>query len=433
MIYYIEDLLLVTFEIFCCKIFYETFAQKRNKGKFWLDFIQLFLLCTLVTLIAEVLKNVFIVRQLSIILLISSIMCWQMKISYKKSLVLVILYEGLMLVEDYITLTVIGRLFIRNGTMPDDYNLASHLVTLLGKVLLFLCILIIRKQFKHKDMKLLGDTDWLRFLFFPIFTVVIIAAILSTFMYIETPKQATVLFVFAIGMAGMNIYAFYLINNILEKNSELHEKELFQIQVKNQAAMYYSISENFDKQKKKTHEYKNQIVCIESLLGKKQYIELENYVKNIYGDLNKELDLINTNNVIVNAILNTKYYEMTEKNITFVFRVNDLSELGMSDEDTVTILSNLLNNAIEACEQCKGQRIIKLKFVKEENKIIIAVKNTYEHVIRYENGEILSTKKEAEEHGIGIKNIIRLIDKYKGSYVIQEIEHEFLFSIIIPL
>lgn len=41
--------------------------------------------------------------------------------------------------------------------------------------------------------------------------------------------------------------------------------------------------------------------------------------------------MINTNNVIVNAILNTKYQEMTDKGIVFAFRVNDLSKIGISN------------------------------------------------------------------------------------------------------
>lgn len=213
----------------------------------------------------------------------------------------------------------------------------------------------------------------------------------------------------------------------------MHENEIFKLQVKNQAEMYQTISENFDNQKKKTHEYKNQIICIESLLGKGKYLELEEYVKGIYGHLDKELDAINTNNVIVNAILNTKYQEAEEKGIVFVFRVNDLSKLRMKDEDIVTVLSNLLNNAIEACEECADKKVIKLKFVKEDNMIIISVKNTFSHSICYEAGEIKSSKLvKVEEHGVGIKNIIKVIEKYDGSYIIKDSNKEFYFSIIIP-
>ncbi len=239
--------------------------------------------------------------------------------------------------------------------------------------------------------------------------------------------------VIAFGMVGMNILVFYLINDIMERELEMHENRVFQIQAKNQLEMYRSISENFDNQKRKTHEYKNQISCIESLLDKKQYSKLEEYVKKIYGSLNNEPDAINTNNVIVNAILNTKYHESDAKGIVFVLRVNDLSELKIIDEDVVTILANLLNNAIEACETCGDKKVIKFKFVKENDMIIIAVKNTFNYDIVYENGEIKSTKISSEdEHGVGIKNVIKIIEKYGGSYVIEDKNKEFYFSIIIP-
>ena len=65
--------------------------------------------------------------------------------------------------------------------------------------------------------------------------------------------------------------------------------------------------------------------------------------------------------------------------------------------------------------------------------IKIGVRNTFNGSILYENGEIRSTKLvRAEEHGVGIKNIIEVIEKYDGSYVIKENNQEFYFSIIIP-
>lgn len=277
------------------------------------------------------------------------------------------------------------------------------------------------------------DTDWLRFLFFPLFTIAAISAMLSVFGYVQTIEQVNLLFVIAFGMVAMNIVVFYLINDIVEMEVKMHENKVFQIQAKNQLEMFRSITETFDNQKRKTHEYKNQIACIETLLNKKQYTKLEEYVKKIYGSLNSEPDAINTNNVMVNAILNTKYQEADKKGIVFVFRVNDLSGLRINDEDVVTILFNLLNNAIEACEVCEDKKVIKFKFTKEDDLIIISVKNTFHYDIVYENGKIKSTKTSCvEEHGVGIKNIINVIEKYGGSYIIEDKNKEFFFSIIIP-
>lgn len=428
----LPNVLMILFEVFCCKIFYEIFGKVRYKG--WINAVQLILLIGSVYGVARGLENIFVLKQIVIIILFAAFMFWHMKISIKKSLILAVLYQGLLLIVDYIAFLIYSSGLFSNGESTGlQYMLENVLVVLLGKVLLYFSVLIIKKKFGEKSTEMLADSEWLKFLFFPIFTIAIIAAMFSGFGYTETTEQIYFLFIIAFGMAGMNILEFYLINDIIEREIKLHENEIFQIQVKNQTEMYRSISENFDGQKRKTHEYKNQIVCIESLLGNRKYQELEKYVKEIYGHLDKELDAINTNNVIVNAILNTKYQEADAKGIVFVFRVNDLSQIRIKDEDVVAILSNLLNNAIEACEKCDDKKVIKLKFVNEDEMIIIAVKNTFSHPICYENGEIKSSKiSRAEEHGIGIKNIIKTIEKYNGSYIIEDNKNEFYFSIIIP-
>lgn len=427
----LPSVLMIVFEVFCCKIFFEIFGKVRYKG--WINALQLILLVGGVFGAAKCFENIFGLKQIAIILLFAAFMFWHMKISIKKSLILAVLYQGLLLAADYIAFLIYYSGLASSGeTTGLIYVLESVLVVLLGKMILFVCVLIIKKKFGKKSTEMLVDSEWLKFLFFPIFTIIMVA-LFSVFGYVKTTKQLYLLFITAFGMAGMNIVEFYLINDIIEREMKLRENEIFQIQVKNQTEMYQSISENFDSQKRKTHEYKNQIICIESLLGNKKYPELEKYVKEIYGHLDKELDAINTNNVIVNAILNTKYQEAEEKGIVFVFRINDLSQIRMKDEDVVTILSNLLNNAIEACEKCDDKRIIKLKFVNEDGMVIIAVKNSFNDPICYENGEIKSSKiTKAEEHGIGIKNIIKVIEKYDGSYIIEDSKNEFYFSIIIP-
>lgn len=427
----LQNVLLIFIEAMCCKSFFETFGEIRHKG--WINLIQVLLLLSSMCFYSYSLSEYFVPRQIVAISVFSIFMFWHVKISLKKSFVLAILFDALLLAMDYL-LYLISRWFsLSSESLGQQYAIGLTLASLLSKVILFLVVLIIRKQFGKKSMEMMLDTEWLRFLFFPVFTIAAISAMLSVFGYVETVEQANLLFVIAFGMIGMNIVVFYLINDVVEREARMHENKVFQIQAKNQLEMYRSISENLDNQKRKTHEYKNQILCIESLLNKKQYLKLEEYVKSIYGSLNKEPDAINTNNVIVNAILNTKYQEAEAKDIVFVFRVNDLSELKIKDEDVVTILSNLLNNAIEACELCEDKKVIKFKFVKEDDRIIIAVKNTFKYDVIYENGEIKSTKiSNEDEHGAGIKNVLKIIEKYDGAYVIEDKNKEFLFSIIIP-
>ncbi len=428
----IQSILLMFIEIMCCKIFYETFGKIRYKG--WINIIQFVLLLVGICFLSYSFSGSFVIRQIAIILLASILMLWHVEISLRKSLVLAILFDALLLALDYLIYLFSRWIPLDRALLGLQYVIGHNLVYLLGKIILFFLILVIRKKFGKKSMEMMSDTEWLRFLFFPVFTIAVISVMLSVFEHVQTVEQANLLVVIAFGMVGMNIVVFYLINDIVEREIKMHENRIFQIQAKNQLEMYRSISENFDNQKRKTHEYKNQISCIESLLDKKQYSKLEEYVKKIDSSLNSEPDAINTNNVIVNAILNTKYQEADAKGIVFVFRVNDLSEIRIDDEDVVTILTNLLNNAIEACEVCEDKKVIKFKFVKEEDRIIIAVKNTYNYDVVYEDGEIKSTKtSNIEEHGVGIKNVLKIIEEYGGSYVIEDNNKEFYFSIIITV
>ena len=68
--------------------------------------------------------------------------------------------------------------------------------------------------------------------------------------------------------------------------------------------------ENYNIQRQRTHEYKNQIVCMDMLMKKKDYSKLEDYIGNISDGLDAQFryGLIQTIDV-VNAIFNAKYYE----------------------------------------------------------------------------------------------------------------------------
>ena len=384
MFVYIQSLMIMMLEILCCKIFFEAFGIKREENNCWKNYSIVIGLTVLCYFIAMIFRDYFIVKQVFSIILITFFMLLYLKLSFGKAMILSALFESLLLVMDYFALLMNIYIFHNMEEVWESHVIQGSLVVVLGKALLLFAVLIIRNHMEKKSLAMLADTEWLRFIFFPIFTICVITAMIKMSEDIKNKAQENLFFVIACGLAGMNIVVFYLIYDILKRENKLQEERIYRIQVKNQIGMYRSISENFDKQKKMTHEYKNQ--------------------------------------------------EIRDKGIVFVFKINDLSSLNISDEDVVVIMSNLLNNAIEACEKCRGDKIIKLKIVIEDNNAIISVKNTYENAVIYENGEIQTTKiLDTDEHGIGIKNIAETIRKYGGSYVIQNDEREFYFSIMIPL
>lgn len=432
MLNYILSIMLTALEIICCKIFFESFGKKRyeNSTQNFVIILSTIISCFLVVL---ALYNKFIIKQILVIVMIALFMSVYVKVKLITAIVLSLLFQGLLLSVDYLTFWVNLSLFKSIADINESHLIGASMIVVLAKIILFITVVIIRKKTGNKTADVLSNADFLRFMFFPISTVFTIIALIDTSGNGANQRQNDVFLAISLCLACMNILLFYLINDILKREIRVRESDNFRLRAKNQTDMYRSISENFVKQRRRTHEYKNQILCIESLINAENYAELKNYIKNISGHLSTELDYIKTNNVIVDAILNSKYRETLEKGIMFIFQLNDLSTLGIEDEDIVVILSNLLSNAIEACEKYSGKKVIKLKFIKEGDDIIISVKNTYNGELEIRDGEIQTSKLyDSDEHGIGIKNIIAVIEKYQGSYTIQNDKEEFYFSIMLP-
>ena len=71
-------------------------------------------------------------------------------------------------------------------------------------------------------------------------------------------------------------------------------------------------------------------------------------------------EVIDVNNTVLNVVLNQKYRLAKSKDIALYFQVNDLSGLWMKDAGCDVIsLSNLLDNAIEACEKLDCNKVIR--------------------------------------------------------------------------
>ena len=427
--YYILGFITTIIEAICCLLFYDAFSEKRYKDRGINLFLGVFTIGVFVSAVFA-LDNFMVVKLLVLIISITLIMTISKKLVLWKSFVIAMLYYGLIGAID-ILFYISYMALIDNFHVPDS-EINWSLATILSKLADFLAVIIIKKHVSKGDSTYnLKGSEWLRFIVFPVFTVGMILAMMSDTQVIGDAHLENVYLLFAIGLVLITVAAFYLICDIVKRERRIREDDLFREKVKNQTEMYRSVYDNYEVQRKRAHEYKNQIMCMEALLQKKEYAELEKYITEIGGKLTDADSNINTNNTLIDAIINTKYREMEEQGILLVMKFNEMADLWMEDEDVVVILSNLLNNAIEACEKCE-EKTVKMKLMKESDDIIISVRNTYNGEIVMKGDEIQTSKNDKAEHGLGIKNVIEAVEKYGGSYSINHDEKEFAFSICIP-
>ena len=117
-----------------------------------------------------------------------------------------------------------------------------------------------------------------------------------------------------------------------------------------------------------SHEFKHQLQVIGDLLRDGNTREAQDYVTQLQGQQTSRIFAANTGNTIVDAILNEKYQRARENGIDVSYKVNDLSDLKLSTDALVVLLSNLLENAIEACCRLPEDRQIECSLLVEESR-----------------------------------------------------------------
>lgn len=437
MLEYITDITILIIEIVCYFTFFDIFAVKRKLSKSKI-IITVFLLVLFLRLCIHFLRNYTIIKILITIIIILLSMLYLYKISTIKALILTFFVQSIMTLIDYIIIMILAKLYGDITALESASALIGRLIIILSRLILFVGLIILSRISTKKNNSVtadMSDKEWIQFLIFPIFTICAVMLMTSSVIKSYHSDIIAIYYIIAIGLIVLNLVVFHLISEILENSRNMKEAEALRQQSIGQLELYNSMRENYNIQRQRTHEYKNQIVCMDMLMKKKDYSKLEDYIGNISDGLDAQLDMVDTNNDVVNAIFNAKYYEAIKNDVLVVLKINDLSDIKISDNDIVTILSNLLDNAIEAAKQCDiGKRIVKIKMLYEDAVLSIAVSNSYKaELVLTEDGYIRTTKKDREEHGWGMRNVVATLEKYNAEYIIDYKNGEFVFSIIMQM
>lgn len=389
----------------------------------------------IIYLLSHFLNRHMRIKVFFIILTICTCMYLIYYISIIKALMLSIMIIGLIGVSDYILSVIFFLTYGNINGFESIQELIGTMLVIMDRLLLFIIIINIKRSYlkNKKNIIDISNKEWLQFLIFPIFTLITVIVMTNSMAASYHEDIVNVYYVIAIGLIVLNMVVFHLINEILENSQRIREADILKQQSIGQLELYNSLRKNYDIQRKRTHEYKNQIMCIDSLLKKKKYDKLEEYINSIFNRLDGQLDMVDTNNEVVNAIINAKYYEALQNDVLFILKINDLSHIKVSDEDIVTILSNLLDNAIEAAGQCEiDKRTVGIRLLYEDDVLSIAVSNSYKTEPEImEDGYMRTIKDDKEQHGLGIRNVVATLEKYNAEYIIDYKNGEFVFSIII--
>lgn len=162
------------------------------------------------------------------------------------------------------------------------------------------------------------------------------------------------------------------------------------------------------------HDTKNLLYILGQLLESKRYEEAGQYIKDMEETLQNATVNYRTGCYIADAIIASKQRRAEE--ISTVIRTDGpFPSQGLKEVDMVIFLSNILDNAIEACEKVDGMKEILIKSSLKVNAWMLKVSNPVNEKPQIVNNQIMTTKKDKKIHGFGTMNIQRVAEKYGGS------------------
>lgn len=266
------------------KLFVGVFSKGRRNIKRIYNLLALLALMVAEYGIVAVFKDILFIKILFIILAASISMCVFYKDRWRRTLILTVLFYGVGFVADYLVIVLMGKIFSSGFSMNP---ITSMIMSIISRIVLLFTILMIKRITGHESANTLSDIEWMKLLIVPIITMASIIAIVQKYNLLADWHQDQIFFYLAIGMAVMNIDVFYLVEDILQREQKIREAQLYKEQVKNETAWYYSISANLEKQRQRTHEYKNHLACISALVQSREYNNLDEYLHKLDDEISQ--------------------------------------------------------------------------------------------------------------------------------------------------
>ena len=230
-----------------------------------------------------------------------------------------------------------------------------------------------------------------------------------------------------IACIALLISAFFLLRklfyHLLDKRIARFQSDLISKQTVEIQNMYRQMQEW-------RHDYRNHIQNMKNRLDGDQG-ELEQYLDELADDLTQTDTSIQTGNVMADAVLNSKLSVAEQKSIQLNVKAHIPKGIEMTDVEMCSVLGNLLDNAIEACEKLPcDKRFLRVYIDKFKGQFYLSVQNSSPSIQR-DKGIFRTTK--AGTHGFGLFRIDRIAKKYGGYVNRQYEEGVFATELLLPL
>lgn len=351
---------------------------------------------------------------------------WLISLNYdtgmlKKILFSVFLYIFMMLIEVGTAFSTgyLGVSVLEKGTYSQTFGLIAV------AMILYTISLICKKIQKHKKDGRIKFEEWIAVLLIPVLSLCLIVILVESENMNKLQGVVAIAAIFAI-----NIIIFYLYEDLQESYKSRLEAAIF-LQEKE---YYYNqcryMEASAESARSFRHDTRNHLFTISEIIKKGNTEEAQAYIHTIVNKrLSAEVAFSDTGNIAIDSVINYKLNEARNNGINIKANISVPNNLLLDAADITAIVGNLIDNSIEACMRLKKEkRQIDVSICYEKGILFIGVKNTFDGELEEGKGKPVTRKSDKLNHGYGLRNVEKTLEKYDGYMELEYDEHWFTVS-----
>lgn len=328
----------------------------------------------------------------------------------------------IMLLAECIVAVFSGYIDLDIFQKADYYSIFGTICLPLAQ---FLMVLLVRNFKNISEGETVPVSYWIICIVLPLLSVVLYSLYYrqEELGSVELVCSACILFI-------INIFVFFLYDHQIEAFRIKREKETLELQNQYQGRQLELMNQTVEQSREQRHDFLRHISMISYMIEQGEGKRLSDYLKEIQGNMAKKQQYVDTGNFVLDGILNYKIQEAAVSEIRVEVEVKVPAELELSVYDMNIILTNLLDNSIEAVKNIEDKRI-QIHIMYSKSRFQIKIRNPFEGERIKDKGDYITTKADKTKHGYGLKNVGKIVKKYDGIFEIREEDGEFIAGIVL--
>ena len=288
-----------------------------------------------------------------------------------------------------------------------------RLITVLISNAIFLAITLVFIFISKRNEITLDEKEWL-------FVGITLALSIITFYFVysiafqtNSAKSKLYMAFAAVGLTAINIINYVLLVFLSKKHSVILENTMLHQQLHFQEQNAELTRQQYIDLRKAKHDFDNVLGVIQAHYDSGQNEKISAYISEYKKSLAQIIQTVKTDNEYINAIINSKLLKAHDNGVRVILNIcQNIGEL--YSLDICSLIGNMFDNAIEACEKCDDNKRIILEISCQNGSLEILMKNSISSSVLGDNPTLETSKSDKKNHGFGTKVIREIAEKNHG-------------------